>query len=654
MNRELVALRERDSPAEHAPPGLPAEAGVVGPAGPLLAGALVVLVVVAVLAGGGSTSGMLFPLGVALVAVLLGAVVAALRGWIPWPQCSRTGWAAVLLLGALALWCAVSIDWSAAPDRSWLYANRALVYLAYLLLGLFAGAALRRAPTVLARSFAVTVAIVLAWSLASKIAPGLAEEGTIARLRTPIGYWNALALLFAAGLPLALFVASDVSLRRSLRAAGAALLTGLFVGLVLTYSRGGLIVAVVAVGIWFAFSSRRAQDAAMLALGLVCAAAVLAFALTRAGVTADAEPYDVRVHDGRLFGIVLGAGLLAAFGLAYAGLRLGAPRVVSRATASATPRRVQAVLVALVAAACITAVASGWLVREARSFANPPTELVTQESARLTSLSSNNRWVWWNEAWTAFRAEPLTGTGASSFPVVHRLLREDQLTVTTPHSGPLQLLAEMGVIGALLGGGAVLLAFAALLRAVRGRSGRERAAAAALFAGIVAYGVHAVIDFPQDFLAVSAPAFAATGVLLAGPARRACERGSLAWLAPVALLGAAAIVSLAGPWLASRRVSETYALLSAGRPEEALDAAASAHDLNPLALDTSFAEARANAVLGQTDAARAVLVEAVLRHPLNSEVWTELSVLESTVPGREAVAARYLERARELDPRGPR
>jgi tetratricopeptide (TPR) repeat protein len=277
---------------------------------------------------------------------------------------------------------------------------------------------------------------------------------------------------------------------------------------------------------------------------------------------------------------------------------------------------------------------------------------VTRESARLTSLSSNNRWVWWNEAWTAFRAEPLTGTGASSFPIVHRLLREDQLTVTTPHSGPLQLLAEMGIVGALLGGAAVVLALAALLRAVRCRSGSERAAPAALFAGIVAYGVHAAIDFPQDFLAVSAPAFAAAGVLLAGPARRACERGSLAWLAPVALLGAAAVISLAAPWLASRRVSETYALLSAGRPEEALHTAESAYDLNPLALDASFAKARVNAVLGHTDAARAVLVDAVFKHPLNSEVWAELGVLESTAPGREAIAERYLERARELDPRG--
>jgi tetratricopeptide (TPR) repeat protein len=305
-----------------------------------------------------------------------------------------------------------------------------------------------------------------------------------------------------------------------------------------------------------------------------------------------------------------------------------------------------------VAAACIAALASGWLIREVRSFANPPTELVTQESARLTSLSSNNRWVWWNEAWEAFRGEPILGTGASSFPVVHRLLREDQLTVTTPHSAPVQLLAETGVIGAVLGISAAALALVALLRAVGRRSGLERAAAAALFAGIAAYAVHSLVDFPQDFVAVSAPALAATGVLLGGPSRGAPRRASLVWLAPAALLGAAAIVSLAGPWLAARRVSETYALLSAGQQEEALRAAESARGLNPLALDASFAEARAHAVLGDIEAARAVLVDAVRRHPLNSEAWTELGVLESTVPGREEVAARYLERARELDPRG--
>jgi hypothetical protein len=215
--------------------------------GSVLAGILVLLVAVAMLAGAGSRPDMLFPLGAGLAAVLLAASAAALRGWIPWPSLGLCGSAAVLFLVALALWCAASISWSIAPDRSWTYTNRALVYLGYLLLGLFVGAALRRAPIVIARAFAILIAIVIAWALASKIAPALAEDGTIARLRTPVGYWNALALAFATGMPLALFVASDSSTRRSLRAAAAALLTALIVGLVLTYSRGGIVVAAIAV-----------------------------------------------------------------------------------------------------------------------------------------------------------------------------------------------------------------------------------------------------------------------------------------------------------------------------------------------------------------------------------------------------------------------
>jgi hypothetical protein len=634
------------------PTGLYTTASASQLLGNVLAGILVVLVAVAALAGAGSRPDMLFPLGACLVAALLAASVAALRGWIPWPSLGFCGSAAVLLLVALALWCAASISWSVAPDRSWAYVNRALVYLGYLALGLFVGAALRRAPSVVARAFALVIAIVVAWALASKIAPALAEDGPIARLRTPIGYWNALALAFATGMPLALFVASESSSRRWVRAAAAALLTGLIVGLVLTYSRGGIIVTAVAVAVWFAFAARWVDGLAILAVSLVFAAAAFAFALTRAGVTADAEPYDLRVSDGRLFGVVLTLALAGAFVTVYAALRLGVPAALARRLRGVTPRHVKTVALALVAAACIAAVATGWLPRGIRDFANPPTELVTQESARLTSLSSNNRWSWWNEAWVAFRTAPVTGTGASSFPIVHRLLRDDALTVTTPHSGPLQLLAETGVVGALLGVAAAALALVALVGAVRRRSGTERAAAAALFAGIVAYLVHAAIDFPQDFVAVSAPAFGAAGVLLARPPRGATRRISIAWLPALVLLATAATVSLAAPWLSARRVSETYDLIAAGRPEQALSAAESAQALNPLALDASFATARAHVALGEIDSARAVLLEAVDTHPLNSEVWAELGALESTVPGHEATAARYLERARQLDPLG--
>jgi tetratricopeptide (TPR) repeat protein len=102
----------------------------------------------------------------------------------------------------------------------------------------------------------------------------------------------------------------------------------------------------------------------------------------------------------------------------------------------------------------------------------------------------------------------------------------------------------------------------------------------------------------------------------------------------------------------ARRVGETYDFIAAGRPQPALRAAEFAQALNPLALDASLATARARVALGEIDSARAVLLEAVHTHPLNSEVWAELGALESTVPGHEETAGRYLERARQLDPLG--
>ena len=55
------------------------------------------------------------------------------------------------------------------------------------------------------------------------------------------GYRNGLAFVLALGVPLALWVASNQSLRRPLRAAGGALAASLLIALFLTYSRSGLL-----------------------------------------------------------------------------------------------------------------------------------------------------------------------------------------------------------------------------------------------------------------------------------------------------------------------------------------------------------------------------------------------------------------------------
>jgi tetratricopeptide (TPR) repeat protein len=289
---------------------------------------------------------------------------------------------------------------------------------------------------------------------------------------------------------------------------------------------------------------------------------------------------------------------------------------------------------------------------QADEFANPPTELVTQESGRLTSVSSNNRWNWWEEAWTAFRDEPVGGNGAGSFALSHRLLREDQLRVLEPHSEPLQFLAETGLVGALLAAGAVGAAAVAVRRTMARVGADERAATLALALGLVVYLAHSLVDWDWDFLAVSVPAFAVLGVLVGAGGEVVRARASLLWPVAAGLLSLAAAYSLFAPWAAERRVAAAYEQLGEGEAGAAVDTAGQAHALNPLSLEPLFARASALAAQGRTEDARRDLVEAVDLQPLNPDAWYELGVFELE-HARRVEAERYLRRSRELDPFGP-
>src|SRR4051812_19936450 len=196
------------------------------------------LAAAAVFFGGGAATGTLPWIGGAAVVAV--AVLVATRGLPP-------GWQAVAPLVALAVWCAVSVAWSDLGDRSWDYANRTLVYAAFAALGLFLAARTRE----LAIGLAAVLGAVVVWSLAGKALPWLYDDyGRIARLRAPVGIWNQLALLGDYALPLALWL----SWRR--RVLGTLLVYGWLVAIVLTYSRGGVLVAVAVVVAWIVLSRR--------------------------------------------------------------------------------------------------------------------------------------------------------------------------------------------------------------------------------------------------------------------------------------------------------------------------------------------------------------------------------------------------------------
>ena len=169
----------------------------------------------------------------------------ALTGRVPVPR-------GVLPLGlmlATAAWSGLSIVWSIAPDRSWDELNRTLVLAGFLAVGLLFGAlgggACRRAAVLLG----VALGAAVVWALAGKVVPALFPDGArAARLRDPVGYWNALALAADALFVFGLWAA--VSMRaRALRMAGTVLAYAAVLAIFISVSRTGLAAAVAGVAV---------------------------------------------------------------------------------------------------------------------------------------------------------------------------------------------------------------------------------------------------------------------------------------------------------------------------------------------------------------------------------------------------------------------
>src|SRR6266516_1684585 len=154
----------------------------------------------ALFSAGSSTSRLMW-LGLSARVLSGGGATLGGLGW--WPGPGRWGLIALALLVAFVSWCGISILWSIEPDRSWDYLNRGLVYMAFAVVGLAVGAFVPRAARLWASVLAVVVALALGWALLGKAIPWVDGSGRIARLSSPVDYWNGLGLLFDFGLPLA-------------------------------------------------------------------------------------------------------------------------------------------------------------------------------------------------------------------------------------------------------------------------------------------------------------------------------------------------------------------------------------------------------------------------------------------------------------------
>jgi len=598
-------------------------------AGLVLLGAAGVLLTVSSFFGGGISVERLYWLGMGVFVVALAGGVAVLAGLLPLPVPRPAGLGFLVLLGGYVLWNGISVVWSIVPDRSWDTFNRGLVYLAFCIVGVLAGALAPRPARTVAAGLALLLGAVLAWSLLGKVFPGLFPDGArVARLRNPIGYWNALALLADVALPLFLSLSAR---RRDVSALGVFVAV---VALLLTYSRAGVAVGVVAVALWLAAGFARGESVTALLVALPASLAVAGAGLALPGVAKDLQPHSVRVQDGAIFGIVLLVGAAAVV-------------LIARREPGFLLRRALAVACAATIAAGIGALAArGGFLQEFRGAE------VTQQATRIGSLSTNNRWTWWKEAWRIFEREPLGGKGAGSFPIARKPIRHDTDQPIAPHDAPLQALAETGVFGLLLGAGAALAALAAALAAVRRLEGPERPAAAALAVAVPAYVLHALVDIDWEFVAVSAPLFLVLGVLVgASSATRQPARRPL-WALGCAVLVFAAGYSLTAPWLSARDVNAAYDALGAGKLRRGVALARSAHDLDPLSVDALWAWAEAEYVAGSDREALRIYRRAVSLQPENGDTWYELGAFEFDAFNDPCDAYDALNQAYTLDPYG--
>jgi tetratricopeptide (TPR) repeat protein len=571
-----------------------------------------------------------------LVAGTWGAL--ALAGWAPLPGGGAT---LVGLLLATAAWSGLSIAWSVAPDLSWAELDRTLVYVAFLVVGLLLAAGRPDAARLAAVALTVGFGAGVVWALAGKTIPAVFPDGgRAARLRDPIGYWNALALAADALLVLALSVASSAR-AAAVRMGCAVLAYAAVVAVFLAASRSGVVAAALGIVLWLWLRRDRVEAALLALVATLPAAAVAGWAFTRPALVEDGASHADRVTDGAWFGLLLlvGAALVA----------VGARELARRPFLPARRRRVARLLRGFTFAVAFVTVV-GVVANAGRIADEFRGEEVRNDPGRFASLSSNNRLSWWGEARDIFQADPLAGAGANTFEVARKRYRELASSVTQPHSVPLQFLAGTGLVGLALLLALVAAAAAAAVGAVRRLAGTERDAAAALAVGLVLWLVHALVDYDWDFVAVTGPAFFAAGALAA--AGRPARLGSFPFAAAAAgALALASVIAIVTPWLAEQSVRDVDPALEQGAIERARDAAQRARSLDPLSLAPLFARARVEEDAGDEEAALAAYRRAAAAQPENPVAWYELGIYEFHL-GDRCSAYVHLNRAYTLDPAG--
>jgi O-antigen ligase len=476
--------------------------------------------------------GGFFPGSQALGTVLLLVALAARISFARRPFAGLNGWVGVAAgaLGLYAIWVLASGAWSGSTSRALLEFDRALLYLAALVLyGTVPRSSSRVARTLwmVALAFAVVAGAALLTRLLPETfptSPNLQND----RLSYPLTYWNALGLLAALGAVLCLHLACRARDPVPVRVLGAAAVPMLATTVLFTFSRGAIVAGAIGVVVYLLVARPRGL------VGGLVATAPLAVVAVRSGYAADAlattnPTTPTAVAQGkdvfRTVALCMGGSALLRLALVPLDRRIARFRVPEPARRRVLRPLAGAAALAVVLVA-VVAGAPGFLDRQYDRFARgDQAQFRADFRKRLADPASPARQRQWRVAVREFHGAELAGTGAGTYQIAWDRERPDPSTVVDAHSLYIELLGELGLVGLVLLAVSVLAILSVF--AFRAR-GRRRALYGALLAAGLAWALHAGVDWDWEMPAVTFWFFALGGAALAASERERTRFGRVA------------------------------------------------------------------------------------------------------------------------------
>ena len=622
-------------------------------------GAPVVLLLGLALAGGGYdvSDRHLAGLGAWLVVIVLLVFGVTARATVGRPLY----WASGLIAG-LAVLSALSSLWSGSTELSVIEGDRVLVYLGFFLAAFLIAQTDERRQR-FAEGLAISLVLVALLGLASRLLPHVLDVGnalgTGPRLRYPLGYWNANGAICGVAMAMLLWT-SRRSDFRALRWLSVAAIPAVLLCLYFTYSRGGLLALLVAVGVLVALSRDRLWMLATTAIGLLATLPAILSAQAHRSL-ADNIDNAAAIDQGVTVLLILLAGTAAAL-LLYAGLL----RIEGRGGAftdrvlgvSRNPRVLRWIAIVGASAAVVLAIAVGG--RAWDQFSSSDIQFPDRPEEHFGQLSGAGRYDFWRVAVKAYGEKPLLGHGAGTYEFSWEEHRSIDMPVHDAHSLYLEAFADLGTVGGILTlamiGFLLWCAFAAWRRSGEG----QRDLYAMLLAAMVAFAIGAAFDWFWEIAAVGAVLFLAGGVVVAcrcaqlAGTRRDGQLGDRRYLLTVVGLTAAwlSAIALIGPLLVDREIKSSQDAVLAGDIGGAVSHADTARSIEPWAA-APYVQLGLLAELNEDYAtATARLTEAIEREDRNWQLYYLRARVEEE-GGDPAAARADLKKAKELNPRAP-